>query len=186
MAIESALIPLPSEIIMPFSGYLASTGRFNLLAVSLAGALGNLLGSWVAYGIGFCSHERLVRKFVRRWGKWLLINEEELDSTEQWLHKYKDLVVMGSRVLPGVRTVVSLPCGIAKLPILRFSILTFAGSFVWSYFLAWVGYILGQNWQALGPFFHKADALIISLAILGLGWYIYHKFKLFPKNPKTF
>lgn len=177
MAIESALIPLPSEIIMPFSGYLVSTGRFSLLAVALAGAIGNVLGSLVAYSIGYWGHERLVRRFVRRWGKWILLTENELDQAEQLLHKYKDLVVLGSRVLPGIRTVISLPCGIAKLPLLRFIILTFLGSLVWSFFLAWVGLVLGQNWDTLGPYFHKADALIIGVIVAAVGYYIYHKLK---------
>lgn len=177
MAIESALIPLPSEIIMPFSGYLVSTGQFSLLRVAAAGALGNLIGSWLAYSIGYYGHERLVRRFVRRWGKWILVTEHELDETEKLLHKYKDLVVLGSRVIPGIRTVISLPCGIAKLPLLRFSVLTFVGSFVWSLLLAYVGLVLGQNWHSIGPIFHKLDAVVIVAIVASIGWYIWHKLK---------
>lgn len=177
MAIESALIPLPSEIIMPFSGYLASIGRFNLLLVALAGAVGNVLGSLIAYGIGYWGHERVVRRFIRRWGKWILISEDELDEAEKLLHKYKDWVVLGTRMLPGIRTVISLPCGIAKLPIYRFIIMTFIGSFIWSYFLAWIGFIFGENWDTLGPYFHSADAIIIIIILGAVGFYIYHKLK---------
>lgn len=177
MAIESALIPLPSEIIMPFSGYLVSTGQFDLISVGVAGAVGNLIGSWIAYGIGYYGHEKLVRRFVRKWGKWFLLSEHELDMAEVLLTKYKDWVVLGSRVVPGVRTVISLPAGFAKLPILRFSILTFIGSFVWSIFLAWVGYVLGQNWHAIGPYFHKLDTVVIVLILGAVGWYIYYKVK---------
>lgn len=177
MAIESALIPLPSEIIMPFSGYLASVGRFNLILVALAGAVGNVLGSLVAYGIGYWGHERVVRRFIRRWGKWILISENELDGAEKLLHKYKDWVVLGTRMLPGIRTVISLPCGIAKLPIYRFIIMTFIGSFIWSYFLAWIGFILGENWDTLGPYFHGADAIIIILILGAVGFYIWYKLK---------
>lgn len=177
MAIESALIPLPSEIIMPFSGFLVSTDRFSLHGVAFAGAFGNLLGSWVAYGIGYWGHERLVRRFIRRWGKWILLTEDELDSAEKLLHKYKDQVVLGSRVLPGVRTIISLPCGIARLPFLRFSVLTFIGSLIWSYLLAYVGLVLGQNWDTLGPIFHSLDVVIVVLIIGVVGFYIYHKLK---------
>lgn len=177
MAIESALIPLPSEIIMPFSGYLASTGRFDLTTVAIAGAVGNVIGSVVAYYIGFWGHERLVRRFVRRWGKFLLITEHELDETERLVNRYKDLIVLGSRVLPGIRTVISLPCGFAKLPILKFIVLTFIGSLIWSYFLAYIGYVLGQNWDSIGPIFHKADALIIGVIVLAVGYYIYQKLR---------
>lgn len=177
MAIESALIPLPSEVIMPFSGYLAMAGKFSLLGVAVAGAAGNVLGSLVAYGIGYWGHERVVRRFVRNWGKWILLTEEELDGAEQLLHKYKDLVVLGSRVVPGVRTVISLPCGIARLPLQRFIVLTFFGSLVWSYFLAWIGFKLGENWDTLGPYFHKADALVAVLIAGTIGFYVYHKFR---------
>lgn len=177
MAIESALIPLPSEIIMPFSGYLVSTGRFSLLGVAFFGATGNVLGSLAAYGLGYWGHERIVRRFIRKFGKFLLITEEELDKTEKLLHKYKDAVVLGSRVLPGIRTVISLPCGIAKLPLGRFIVLTFVGSFVWSLVLAYIGKTLGENWQAIGPYFHKADTLIIVLILGAVGFYIYHKLK---------
>ncbi len=177
MAIESALIPLPSEIIMPFSGYLVSTGHFNFWLVSLSGAIGNLLGSLVAYYIGYWGHERVVRRFIRKWGKWLLITEHELDQTEKLLHRYKDLVVLGSRVVPGVRTVISLPCGIARLPILRFSILTFIGSFVWSAFLAWIGFVLGKNWESIRDYFPKLDVVIVLLILGAIGVYIFYKLR---------
>lgn len=177
MAIESALIPLPSEIIMPFSGYLASIGRFDLNLVALMGAIGNVLGSLVAYAIGYWGHEKLVRRFIRRFGKWILITEDELDETEKLLHKFKDLVVLGSRVVPGIRTVISLPCGFAKLPLGRFIVLTFIGSLVWSYFLAWIGFVLGENWDSLGPYFHKADVAVVVLIIAAVLFYVYHKIK---------
>lgn len=175
MAIESALIPLPSEIIMPFSGFLASTGRFDLNMVALMGAIGNVLGSLVAYAIGYWGHERLVRRFIRKFGKWILVSEKELDETEKLLHRFKDLVVLGSRVVPGIRTVISLPCGFAKLPLGRFIVLTFIGSLVWSYFLAWIGFVLGQNWHSIGPYFHSLDAVVIVAILAAVGYYIYHK-----------
>lgn len=177
MVIESALIPLPSEIIMPFSGFLASTGRFDLNMVALMGAIGNVLGSLVAYAIGYWGHERLVRRFIRKFGKWILVSEKELDETEKLLHRFKDLVVLGSRVVPGIRTVISLPCGFAKLPLGRFIVLTFIGSLVWSYFLAWIGFVLGQNWHSIGPYFHSLDAVIIVAILAVVGLYIYHKLR---------
>ena len=177
MAIESALIPLPSEIIMPFSGFLASAGKFDLNLVAFSGALGNVVGSLIAYAIGFYGHEKLVRRFIRKFGKFILISEKELDETEKLLHRFKDLVVLGSRVVPGIRTVISLPCGFAKLPLGRFIVLTFFGSLIWSYFLAWIGFVLGQNWHAIGPYFHKLDAVIIGAIILAIAWYIYHKLR---------
>lgn len=177
MAIESALIPLPSEIIMPFSGFLSSTGRFDLNLVALSGAVGNVIGSLIAYAIGYFGHERVIRRFIRKFGKFILVSEKELDETEKLLNKYKDLVVLVSRVIPGIRTVISLPCGFAKLPLPRFIVLTFLGSLIWSYFLAWIGFTLGENWETLGPYFHKADAAIVVLIIGAILFYIYHKVK---------
>lgn len=182
MAIESALIPLPSEIIMPFSGYLVSVGRFDLWWVAVAGATGNVLGSLVAYGLGYWGHKRLVRRFVRRFGKWILLTEDDLDQAEKLLQKYNDWVVLGSRVIPGIRTVISLPCGIAKLPIYRFISLTFLGSLVWSYILAWIGMILGENWHTIGPYFHKIDAVVVLLILTAVSLYIYYKLKKAPQG----
>lgn len=177
MTIESALIPLPSEVIMPFSGFLASTGEFNIYLVALAGAVGNVLGSLIAYGIGFYSSERIVRRFIRRYGKWILVSEEEYENTERLLHKHKNWVVLLGRMVPGVRTVVSLPGGIAKLPFGRFVMLTFLGSLLWSYFLALIGYTLGENWKELGPIFRKADIFVVAALIVLVVVFVYKKLK---------
>ena len=177
MAIESALIPLPSEVIMPFSGYLVSTGRFALLGVALAGAFGNTLGSLAAYGLGYWGHEKVVRRLVKKYGKFILFTEKELDKAEKFMHKYKNSTVLISRVLPGVRTVISLPAGIARIPLARFVSLTFLGSLIWSYVLAYIGFTLGRNWKSLGGLFHKFDAVIVLLVVLGLGYYIFKRLK---------
>lgn len=177
MAIESALIPLPSEIIMPFSGFLVSQGKFTLLGVGIAGAVGNVIGSLAAYALGYWGHEKLVRRFVVRWGKWVLLTEHELDQAIALMNKYKDWMVLVSRVVPGVRTVISLPAGFARLPVGRFIALTFVGSFIWSLFLAWIGFKLGENWDTLGPYFHKVDALVAIVLGGAIAFYIYHKVK---------
>lgn len=178
MALESALIPLPSEIIMPFSGFLVSQGRFDFFLVGLSGALGNVLGSWIAYGLGYFGEGIVIRRLVSKYGKYILLSEEELDKSEKLFRKYGDAIVFLSRILPAVRTVISLPCGMAKLPFLKFTLLTFAGSLVWSYFLTYLGVLLGENWDALRPIFRKFDMLIILVVAVILGWYLYHKLKL--------
>ena len=177
MAIESALVPLPSEIIMPFSGYLVSTGRFNFWLVVFAGALGNLLGSILAYAIGYWGQERVVRGLVRRYGKFILVSEHELDQSMHLLNRYGDLVVCGTRMLPAVRTVISLPCGMARLPFVRFCVLTFVGSAVWSALLAYVGWVLGENWDTLGPIFHGADAVIVAVILVLVVLYVVYKLR---------
>lgn len=178
MAIESALIPLPSEVIMPFSGFLASTGQFSLVLVIISGAVGNVIGSLIAYAIGYYGHEKLVRKFVVKWGRWILLSEKELDNAEKMLNKYGSLIVFTSRLLPGVRTVISLPCGFAKLPIKKFIVLTFLGSLFWAFILTEIGFALGENWDKIGPFFHKADLFIILLILALVAYYINHRLKV--------
>ncbi|HZT09253.1 MAG TPA: DedA family protein [Chloroflexota bacterium] len=177
MAIESALIPLPSEIIMPFSGYLVSTGRFDFTLVMISGALGNLLGSLVAYGIGYWGDAHIIRYAVRRYGKLVLITESELDDAEHLLQRFQDWVVVGGRLLPGIRTVISLPCGMSRVPLVRFSVLTFLGSAVWSAVLAWVGLTLGEHWNALEPLFRKTDAAIAVGLVMLAGLYVAHKLR---------
>jgi len=175
MAIESALIPLPSEIIMPFSGFLVSTGRFNFWLVVLAGAVGNLLGSYIAYAAGYLLEAPVIRKLTEKYGKFILLTTHELDIAEKFFQKYGNLVVFGSRLLPGVRTVVSLPCGMAKLPLVTFSLLTFSGSFLWSAFLTYVGVILGENWEILRPVFRQFDIVIVVLGLVLVVWYVRRK-----------
>lgn len=175
MAIESALIPLPSEIIMPFSGFLVSSGKFNFWLVVTSGAVGNLIGSYIAYGIGFWGEAPVVRKFISKYGKFLLITVDELDRAEKFLNRHGTLVVFACRLLPAIRTVISLPCGMAKLPLITFSVLTFAGSFLWSTVLTYIGFLLGENWEIVRPIFAQFDFLIVGIGIIIVIWYIYRK-----------
>jgi len=171
MAIESACTPLPSEIIMPFSGYLVYTGRFNLYLVATAGALGCNLGSAVAYWIGAKGGRPLVEKF----GKYVLLSSRDLDRTEYFFHHYGQITVLVGRLLPVVRAFIALPAGIGKMPLLRFHVYTFIGSWPWCFALAWIGMKLGQHWDTdprLKHIFHRFDAVIIVLGVLALAWFI--------------
>lgn len=177
MAIESALIPLPSEVIMPFSGFLASTGRFSIHLVALSGAIGNVLGGSLAYGLGYWGHEKVVRRLIRRYGKYILFTEHELDKAEGWMHHHKHASVLVSRVVPGIRTIISLPAGIFRLPFGKFLAMTFIGSLVWSYFLAYIGFVLGTNWKSIQKYFHSLDLIVILLIMVGVGYYIFRKMR---------
>jgi len=176
MAIESASIPLPSEVIMPFSGFLVSEGKFNFWWVVTAGAIGNLAGSILMYWIGFFGQESVVRRFVKGWGS-LLIDEKELAISEKWFRKYGATIILLSRVMPVVRTFISLPAGIAKVNFSKFVSLTFIGCFIWSAFLTYLGVKLGENWTFLEPTFRKFDIVIVILGIIVLGIYFYIKLK---------
>ncbi len=143
MAIESACVPLPSEVIMPFSGYLVYTGRFNLLWVATAGAIGCNVGSVLAYEVGYFGG----RPVVNRFGKYVLLNAHDLDRAEHFFARFGDITVLVARLLPVIRTFIALPAGIAKMPRLRFHIYTFVGSWPWCLVLAYVGKRLGERWD---------------------------------------
>lgn len=172
MSAESALIPIPSEVTMVFAGFLAGRGILDFWFVVFIGALGNLVGSLLAYWLGYAKGEDWVRFAIRKWGKWLLIREHEYDKAKDWFIRYGQAVTFTSRLLPIVRTFISLPAGIAKMNLTYFSILTFIGSFIWSAFLAWLGLKLGQNWLSVEPYFRKFQFLIIGAGILLVALYI--------------
>ena len=182
MAIESACIPLPSEIIMPFSGYLASTGRFDLFTVATAGALGCNIGSTLAYGIGAYGG----RPAALRWGRYVLFSRDEIDRLDRFFERYGGFAVLIGRLLPVVRTFVSLPAGIAQMPFIRFQIHTFVGSWPWCLALAYLGFRLGQEWNsnpAMQAFFHRFDWAVAGVVVLGFLIYLYRRWKAIRNEP---
>lgn len=173
MALESACIPIPSEVIMPFAGYLASLGRFSFLLVIFLGAFGNLIGSIVAYWAGFYGG----RPFLERYGKYVLLRKEELDKAQRFFEKYGNTSILFSRILPIIRTFISLPAGIARMRFGKFCLYTFIGSLFWSALLAYVGLFLGENWENVGIYFKKFDWLILILLIFLVAYFVYKKLR---------
>jgi membrane protein DedA with SNARE-associated domain len=169
MAVESACVPLPSEVIMPFSGYLVSTGDLRLWLVALAGAAGCVVGSLLAYALGFWGGRPLVEKY----GKYVLISHHDLNLAERWFQRYGDITIFVGRLLPVVRTFIALPAGVARMPLWRFNLYTFVGSFIWCWVLAWIGFKLGEHWHTLGGYFHRFNALIGALLVAGVVWYVW-------------
>jgi len=177
MTAESALIPVPSEVTMTFAGYLVSTGRFNLWLIIVVGAGANLFGSILAYWLGYWGEETVVRELIKKYGKYLLISLSEYDRAEKWFRKYGEKITFFSRILPIVRTFISLPAGIAKMNFWRFSFFTFIGSFIWSSILTYVGFILGKNWNSLHIYYQRFEYLIVG-GVVTLGIYhLWHKLK---------
>lgn len=177
MTIESALIPMPSEITMPFSGFLVSSGKLNLWLVVLSGTIGNLVGSIIAYLLGSWGQETVVRKLIRQYGKYVFIKEHEFDRAEHWFRKYGQMIVFASRMLPAVRTYISLPAGIAKMNFSKFCLYTVIGSFIWSFILTYIGMILGNNWINLRTYFHYLDAFVVLMIIIGFVFIFRKKIK---------
>lgn len=177
MTLESALIPIPSEVTMPFSGFLVFSGKFNFWAVVATGTLGNLAGSLLAYYLGLWGQERVVRKIIRQWGKYLLITEDEFDRAKVWFRRWGEPIVFFSRILPVIRTFISLPAGVAKMNLTKFIFYTTVGSFLWSLFLTSIGFVLGENWHSLGGYFRKFDIIFVTVFILIVAWYLNYKIK---------
>jgi len=179
MAIESACVPLPSELIMPFAGYLVSTGQFDLYLAATAGAVGCNLGSVVAYEVG----KRGGRPLAERWGRYLLIGAGELDAADRFFARWGNMAVLIGRLLPVIRTFIAFPAGVARMRLVPFHLYTFIGSWPFCLALAWVGMTLGDKWNSdprLKAFFHRADLAIgivlVSLAALYL-WHRVHGLK---------
>ena len=174
MAIESACVPLPSELIMPFAGFLASTGEMNIWLAATAGALGCNLGSVVAYEAG----KRGGRPFVERWGRYLLIGTDELDAAERFFARWGSAAVLIGRLLPVIRTFIAFPAGVARMRLLPFHLYTFAGSWPFCFALAWVGRALGERWNSdprLKALFHRLDAVVLAVLVIGAALYIWHR-----------
>ncbi|HWQ40490.1 MAG TPA: DedA family protein [Desulfosporosinus sp.] len=164
MAIESACIPLPSEIILPFTGYMVFSGHFGFWQAVIASTLGNLFGALVAYYVGVWGG----RPFLKRYGRYFFINERELAWTERLFERHGEVTVFVGRILPVVRTFISLPAGVARMNPLKMATYTVIGAFLWCTLLIFVGQKLGENWDSLKPYFHRADVVVGGAIVLVL------------------
>ncbi len=173
MGIESACIPLPSEVIMPFAGSLVSLGVFTLWGVALAGALGCVAGSIPAYYAGLYGG----RRFLQRYGRWVLISAHDLELADRMFARHGDWIVFASRLLPVVRTFIAFPAGVVRMNMPRFIVYTFAGSLPWCWVLAWAGKKLGDNWTAIKPWFHRFDVVIGMVIVVGAVWWVWRHVK---------
>jgi len=185
MGIESAAIPFPSELIMPLAGWLLIEAKgdsaWMLGMAAFYGALGNLLGSWVAYWISYKGGRPLLKKY----GKYVLVTQHEVDRAEEWFQKYGELAVFASRMLPVVRTFISIPAGIARMNFWKFSFYTFVGSYPWSLGLAYGGFKLGENWEDLRRVMRPFDFPIAGIIIVVVVWFIYHRIKVIRNEERS-
>lgn len=160
-ALESAAIPIPSEVVIPFSGFLAAGGKFNLWGVVAVATLANLAGSVVLFLIGRSGG----RWILERYGKYILIHKRDLDLADRWFSRHGTATVFWGRMLPVVRTFISLPAGVANMDLSRFSLFTFLGALPWNFILALMGLKAKENWDMLHGYFRKADIFIVILVI---------------------
>ena len=169
MLLESACIPVPSEAIMPFAGFAVSQGHLTLLSITIAGVAGNLMGSWIAYAVGLYGG----RPFIDRYGKYVLLRHHHVELAERWFARYGPVAVFFSRVLPIVRTFISLPAGIARMPFWKFTLYTALGCVPWVFFLGWLGTRLGAHWEDIRPYLHFADYAVIAALVMIVVWGVF-------------
>jgi membrane protein DedA with SNARE-associated domain len=171
MTLESCGLPIPSEVIMPFAGYVVWEGGLTLIGITLAGTLGCLAGSLIAYYIGLWGG----RPLLERYGKYVLIRKRELDLADKWFEKYGDRAVFVSRLLPVVRTYISFPAGIVNMDVKKFSVYTVLGSLLWCFGLAYIGVLLGPHWEDIKGLFRYLDVAVIVGIIALIAYLIYHR-----------
>ncbi len=178
---EAALIPIPSEITLTFSGFLADKGVLLLPLVIFFATLGEVIGSLIAYFIGKLLEEELLVKILSKYGKFVLVTEHDYYKASEWFKKYGDKIVFVGRLIPGVRTFIALPAGILEMPLVKFVTYSFLGSLVWISFLSILGFYLGENWKSLEGYFRKFELGILVLLILAVLYYINHKLRIIKK-----
>ena len=179
MLLESACIPIPSEVTMLFGGALASTGfvapgqELNLVLVVLAGTGGNVVGSWLAYWAGAAGGRPLVDRF----GRYLLIRPHEVDRAHAWFERHGDVTVFVSRLLPVVRTFISVPAGVARMRIVKFTLYTLLGCVPWTFALAWIGYVLGDSWGAAEKVIRPVAWVVAVAIVAGAVWWVVRRWR---------
>jgi membrane protein DedA with SNARE-associated domain len=173
MLVESCGIPMPSEVIMPFSGFLVVSGQLGFWQIVFLGALGNLVGSLLAYWIGAAGG----RPFFEKYGKYMLIHRRDLDLADRWFLKYGEATVFFGRLLPVIRTYISFPAGIAKMNLKKFSFYTFAGALPWCLLFAYLGVKMGNNWEMIREKLHNFDVAMAVLVVILVGLYVWRHIK---------
>jgi membrane protein DedA with SNARE-associated domain len=169
MLLESACIPVPSEAIMPFAGFAVSEGTMTLFGITVAGVAGNVIGSWIAYWVGLYGG----RPFIDKYGKYILLRHHHVELAERWFARYGPVAVFFSRCLPIVRTFISLPAGIARMPFWKFTLYTVLGCIPWVFFLGWLGTRLGENWEKIRPYLHYADYAVVAALVVIVVWAVW-------------
>lgn len=177
MFIENVLPPIPSEAVLPMAGWLAfeKRGGFTLWGITLVGALGSVAGAMVFYALGHWFGEERVRYLLRRFGKWLLLSEADFDTALAWFNRYGELVIFFGRMVPIVRSLISVPAGLAGMRMERFTLYTAIGTALWSFLLALAGYILGKNWRLVMDWVGRYEKLVLIVGVVAVVAFVVHR-----------
>lgn len=171
VALENVFPPIPSEIILPLAGFLTGQGRMNYVLAVFAATVGSVVGAMVLYWVGYAFGEHRIRSITRNWGKWLGFKEEDIDKADIWFDKYGGIAVMTGRVVPIIRSLISIPAGLRKMPLTKFALYTTAGSLVWNSVLIGAGWILGENWEEVEQYVGYLQYVVIAaVLVIGIWW----------------
>lgn len=174
MALESACIPIPSEIVMPYAGHLAAKGSITIWSATLVASVANLVGSWTAYAAGRFGG----RRFIDRYGKFIFLSKKHLAQSDRWFQERGEITVFLSRMLPAVRTFISLPAGIAQMDFFKFSFYSFLGSLPWNFALVYLGYIFTDKWEELQRYLHEFNFVaLVGIAVLVVTYWLFKKYR---------
>lgn len=182
MTLESALIPIPSEITLPFAGFLAQKGTFFLPIVIAASVLGDTIGTMIIYAIGFFLEEEVVLRILDKYGKFILFSKKEYEHVMHWFQKHGAIIITIAKLLPGFRSIIGLPAGLSETPFWKVFFYTVLGSAIWCTTFVYAGYVLGANWKGLEPIFRKFELIIAVVIVIGTLWYINHKLRLIKRR----
>ncbi len=177
MAAENLFPPIPSEAVMPLAGYLSTTGRFNLWLAIFAGVLGSLIGAVVLYYIGIWAGNLAFKNFLDRYGHFFMTTSKDLEAAEGWFEKHGEKSVLFCRMIPIVRSIISIPAGFIRMPLKKFIIFTTIGTTAWTFLLTVVGVVLGENWERIAPVMKKFEFVVVGMFVVGGGCYVFRKAK---------
>lgn len=175
VALENVVPPIPSEVILPLAGFLAGQGRFLLPLLVLAATIGSVVGALILYAVAHAIGEARVRRLVDRFGKWLTVSQEDVDRAERWFDRHGRTVVFFGRLVPIVRSLVSLPAGWRGMPLGQFVLYTAAGSAIWNGLLIGLGWILGDRWEEVGGYVSAFQTVVIVLVVVGVAWFLWKR-----------
>lgn len=173
VAVENVFPPIPSEIILPLAGFNSSTGEMNVFLAILWATIGSVVGALILYYVGYFFGEERVRYIVRKWGKWLGFKESDVDKADDWFDRYGGMAVMFCRVIPIVRSIISIPAGLRKMPMLTFALFTTIGSLTWNTILIFAGYLLGDNWDHVEEYVGILQYAVLLLVLVVVGWWVW-------------
>lgn len=173
VALENIFPPIPSEIILPLAGFLTGQGRMNYVLAVIAATIGSIVGALALYAVGYYFGERRVRWMIVHWGKWLGFKEEDVDKADEWFDRFGGIAVMTGRLMPIVRSLISIPAGLRRMPLTRFAIYTTIGSLAWNSVLIGAGWILGENWEEVEHYVAYLQYVVIAAVLVIGAWWIW-------------